>query len=420
MLGEYIGYDDKLKKMIIYNEEIKDIASYDIGECFVDFMEIDYSSYSEFYDNLMIGMGYSSEAYTEQLHNFIKKYPLIIDYAINFADRKIKNENINIKEYSNNLAYSELSYLKLVWNLIYDYKNPYINNLTDIINHPYMKSSERKEIALTSLDDLEPGKIKEAYKEIFAFCFDVELNEKINLLNAKERYYLYNKLNPTHYLADWNIESKFVFKKIKNDIGIGIEYKSLLHVNDDSCKANSYESIENFLERGYYNNPLSWTEWFDQNIDVEIIKSIKSLDLEQYQLFPTNSLDNIVHIEFQKMLENNIKMKKCKNCGKYFILKGDYATDYCDRIPEGENTTCKRIATTKARKNKINSNPILQEFQKAYKRNYAKVSTRKISRNEFQIWVDEAIKKRELVAAEFEQSHDEQIIKDFKAYLGNK
>lgn len=52
------------------------------------------------------------------------------------------------------------------------------------------------------------------------------------------------------------------------------------------------------------------------------------------------------------MIEHNIRIKKCKNCGKYFVLKGDYSTDYCDRIPDGEKFTCKKLAAMKARKKK--------------------------------------------------------------------
>ncbi|MFY4504459.1 DUF6076 domain-containing protein [Ligilactobacillus ruminis] len=48
------------------------------------------------------------------------------------------------------------------------------------------------------------------------------------------------------------------------------------------------------------------------------------------------SVAEILEIEFTKMLEHNVHFRKCKRCGKYFIMKGNYDTNYCDRIAEGE------------------------------------------------------------------------------------
>ena len=89
------------------------------------------------------------------------------------------------------------------------------------------------------------------------------------------------------------------------------------------------------------------------------------------------------------MIEHNIRIKKCKNCGKYFVLKGDYSTDYCDRIPDGEKFTCKKLAAMKARKKKVQDNPILK-YEKAYKRMYAHLSNHKISNEDFRLWAEAA------------------------------
>jgi len=51
--------------------------------------------------------------------------------------------------------------------------------------------------------------------------------------------------------------------------------------------------------------------------------------------FMCGSLEEIMYLEFEKMLELDIRIKKCKNCGRYFMLKGNYQTEYCDRAQEG-------------------------------------------------------------------------------------
>lgn len=89
---------------------------------------------------------------------------------------------------------------------------------------------------------------------------------------------------------------------------------------------------------------------------IEIVKSKKPYQLSA--LICSTPRDLLVY-ELYHMLKLNIKVKIRKLCGEYFILKGDYNTDYCDRILPGEKLTCKKISCINARKHKINNNPIL-------------------------------------------------------------
>lgn len=129
---------------------------------------------------------------------------------------------------------------------------------------------------------------------------------------------------------------------------------------------------------------------------------------------------DFLFFEFYQLLKKEVKIKKCMHCGKYFILKGDYATDYCDRIPMGETQTCRRLAATNTYKNKIKTNPILTEYQKAYKRNYAKVSSKRWSSEQFRVWTEESVIKRDEFVHEYSNLPTEEIVKRFKEYLGNR
>lgn len=44
-----------------------------------------------------------------------------------------------------------------------------------------------------------------------------------------------------------------------------------------------------------------------------------------------------------KMLEANVRFRKCKRCGKYSIMKGNYDANYCDRIAEGKTATTNNL-----------------------------------------------------------------------------
>ena len=56
------------------------------------------------------------------------------------------------------------------------------------------------------------------------------------------------------------------------------------------------------------------------------------------------TIEDILELEFTKMLEAGVRFRKCKRCGRYFIMKGNYDTNYCDSIAPGETRTCQELA----------------------------------------------------------------------------
>lgn len=78
------------------------------------------------------------------------------------------------------------------------------------------------------------------------------------------------------------------------------------------------------------------------------------------------------------------------------------------------------MAAIQARKAKVDSNPILQEYQRAYKRMYARVTAKKISQKDFKGWSDNASHERDRIIATYGATPSIDIIASFKKYLGNR
>lgn len=68
----------------------------------------------------------------------------------------------------------------------------------------------------------------------------------------------------------------------------------------------------------------------------------------------------------------------------------------------------------------MQSDPILKGYEKAYKRNYARCSNQKITKEEFRFWIDEAAQKRELASNKFLKTNNPEVIQKFKNYHENK
>lgn len=112
----------------------------------------------------------------------------------------------------------------------------------------------------------------------------------------------------------------------------------------------------------------------------------------QYQF---GAVANILELEFTKMLEANVRFRKCKRCGKYFIMKGNYDTNYCDRIAEGETRNCQELAAAENYKARIADNKAIPIYNKYYKRYAARVRVKQIKEDAFKKWKYQAIALRD-------------------------
>ncbi len=114
--------------------------------------------------------------------------------------------------------------------------------------------------------------------------------------------------------------------------------------------------------------------------------------------YSCNNLRDMLYLEFSKILETGLEFQKCKRCGRYFIVKGNYHGAYCDRIAEGEHRTCQQLAAQATYQNKLKDNGgknALSIYQKYYKRYFARVRAGSLRREKFKLWQYQAIRKRD-------------------------
>ena len=93
-----------------------------------------------------------------------------------------------------------------------------------------------------------------------------------------------------------------------------------------------------------------------------------------------------------------MEFQRCKRCGKYFVVKGNYHGSYCDRVAVGESRNCQQLAAQETYlsklKNNNGENP-LNVYQKYYKRYFARVKAGSLKEKQFRQWQYEAVRKRD-------------------------
>ena len=108
---------------------------------------------------------------------------------------------------------------------------------------------------------------------------------------------------------------------------------------------------------------------------------------ESYNAYDAQS---VALLELFKMIQNNLFVKRCGYCGRYFVLKYNYENKYCDRIPSGESKNCQTLGAMKDYQQEIKNNPA----RLAHKRAYKKINDYKnkgiVSEAVYSEWIDAA------------------------------
>lgn len=101
-------------------------------------------------------------------------------------------------------------------------------------------------------------------------------------------------------------------------------------------------------------------EFFPYNVDGTLSDNIP-------YSFKSNDYLNILYISLKQLLymNNDLSIRKCANCNKYFIPKTMRDTKYCDELFK-DKKTCKEIGRELAFKEKLDKNPLLKTYRTRY------------------------------------------------------
>jgi hypothetical protein len=118
-------------------------------------------------------------------------------------------------------------------------------------------------------------------------------------------------------------------------------------------------------------------------------------DCERYT-YITNTLEDLLKYEVYAIIQNEVRVKRCKYCNRYFVLeKGNL--EYCDRIAPGETKPCNDIGKSRTYEQRITGgNSAMALYRKAYKTHFARIRSGNMTTEEFDLWKTQAADKRRL------------------------
>jgi len=108
-----------------------------------------------------------------------------------------------------------------------------------------------------------------------------------------------------------------------------------------------------------------------------------------------HSLGEFLQAEFFRALQQGNAPRRCHNCQRYFLLTAGYNTCYCNNIAPGESErTCRKVGAHKKAATKERT-PAQVEYQRVYNRLKTQKNQGKISTDEWNEAVAQALNVKE-------------------------
>ncbi len=116
-------------------------------------------------------------------------------------------------------------------------------------------------------------------------------------------------------------------------------------------------------------------------------------------------LRDFVYVELMKGLQKGYAPRRCLNCGRWFLQIPGVSYSYCGNIAPGETErTCRDVGALTSFREKVQENEIWQIHQRAYKKYYARVLKKKMTRPEFEQWARTAEQTRDAALPRYERA----------------
>lgn len=156
---------------------------------------------------------------------------------------------------------------------------------------------------------------------------------------------------------------------------------NFIYGNNGTCKTTITRVIE---------NPDKYEEYGNQSLE----KLTKELDknnsfIKMENVYTSEKLSNIAFMVLEQITKNyNLPIKKCQHFGRYFMPSIRQDELYCD-LPNEDGKSCREKGAKQTYKEKLEKDPVLQEYRKAYQKKFMEVSRSngdKQKKEDFEEW----------------------------------
>ena len=116
----------------------------------------------------------------------------------------------------------------------------------------------------------------------------------------------------------------------------------------------------------------------------------------------------LVDYHLRECLKQKVRMRVCRNCGKYFAVMGHSTAEYCNHPFDAKGRTCRQVASILQWNRNRATDEVFKAYRREYKKRFARMKAGTMAADDFYAWSEKAREKKaeceagELTREEFE------------------
>ena len=244
-----------------------------------------------------------------------------------------------------------------------------------IIDMPYNESNLIPNVVLT----------QEAIRDFLYFVMDITVPDLSSLMTFQRAWLFKNIFRSQYNKLDLSAERHLSLVPNFPREYVGDYYDAI------------FSKLPHLKVKEIENNEVSEEQKATLRAAVNLAKKRKAEEEMIYGEYNVTSLEQLLNIELLSMLRDETMIRKCKNCGKYFVVT-NRNTAYCDRIDDsGER--CSAVGPSREFQKKMKEDEALKIYTRAYKTHFARVKKGTMEKDAFTEWCKEAKERLEQARA---------------------
>ena len=110
-------------------------------------------------------------------------------------------------------------------------------------------------------------------------------------------------------------------------------------------------------------------------------------------LLPERMFD-LVDYHLRECLKQKVRMRVCRNCGKYFAVMGHSTAEYCNHPFDAKGRTCRQVASILQWNRNRATDEVFKSYRREYKKRFARMKAGTMAADGFYAWSEKAREKK--------------------------
>ena len=107
-----------------------------------------------------------------------------------------------------------------------------------------------------------------------------------------------------------------------------------------------------------------------------------------------NDIFDVLDFSIRTCVMEEYPVRRCKNCGKWFVLTGHQGLEYCNRPFDEKGHTCRDVGAGLTWERRSKGDLPFMAYRKEYKKRFARIKAGRITNDEFLAWGERAREKK--------------------------